>query len=869
MLVTPNLDDRTYDDLVAGAEERVRQLCPEWTDFGPADPGRTLVETFAFLTEVLIWRANRLPEAAYIEFLARMGVRMGPPAAASTRIAISRDDAAADLLLPAGTVIGADRGGAKGEAVEFRTLAPLRLAAGETSGEVRAAHAELVAGELLGLSDGTAGQAYKVAQTPILAPLGAPLDLAIGIETPRDEVAAGVAAIEVDGAVYVLWSEVAAFDAGTEGKPVFVADRITGIIRFAPEARLMEGAGGAAGPAAQARALAAIPPAARRIRAWYRVGGGEAGNVVPHALTKIERDGVAATNPAAAAGGRAAETLANALVRGPRDIASRGRAVTAQDYEALATSRAPVARARAHAMAETWAHADRGTVEVVLTPHLPQNHRLGPPTRAVLEEACTDLGRSEVQEHLDQHRPLGGKCKARWVRFKPVRIRVRAALRPYENAVEVADRLRKALDEMLSPLGSDERDGWAFGEPLRSWHINDVARREPAIVYLEDPIIETPEAPDDVCAAIAPDRTQEGVWYAGCGDAVYRSVNNGDGWELAHAFEGETVRLVETPADWHGAPEMRGLVAAITESAAGGSFYVSRDCGDSWELMLRFEAGIGVNDLDFLMREDGPTILFAARDGFREFTLGRDKTWRRILVNPDTPDMQVWALTVARNPVGSAQRYTVFLSGDDKGLFYSAEDGLPGTFIPIGPAGMEKGLLRILRTHEFGGQARVWAGVRVSRGVEGQGCFEYRVTGKAGDAPRVRPYPKGWNGESCRGIAFKGDMVLVATHRAGVQTLSLTDPDPQWRPSDVNCGLPQRSLDLLQPINVLASNESRAMAGPGLEDGGIGGGLYRTEDGQTFARTSSRTHVGSVTLPSNWLFCSAGAHEIEEVGDES
>ena len=519
-------------------------------------------------------------------------------------------------------------------------------------------------------------------------------------------------------------------------------------------------------------------------------------------------------------------------------------------------------------MAESWAHADRGTVEVVLTPHLPENRKDGPLTRQVLEEACTDLGLEDVSMHLDRHRPLGGKCNARWVRFKPVRIRVRAALRPYENANEVAARLQRALDQMLSPIGSGRHEGWAFGEPLRSWHINDVARREPAIIYLEDPIIETPEAPDDVCAAVAPDRTQDGVWYAGCGDAVYRSVNNGDRWELARAFEDETVQLIETPAAWHGVKEMRGLVVAITQSQVGGGFYVSRDCGESWELVLRFEADIRVHDLDFLMREDGPTVLFAARDGLREFTLGRDKTWRRITVDPSAPDMQVWAVTVARNPVGSAKRYTVFLSGDDKGLFYSAEDGQPQTFIPIGPAGMEDGLFRVLRTHEFGGQARVWAGVRVAQGVEGQGCCEYRVTGTPGEAPRVRPYPSGWNGESCRGIAFMGNTVLVATHRAGVQTLSLTDPDPEWRASDVNCGLPQRRLDVLQPSNVLAATEGRAMAGPGQEEDGAGGGLFRTEDGQSFARCSSRTHVGFVTLPTNWLFCSAGAHEIEEVGRE-
>ncbi|NSX55754.1 baseplate J/gp47 family protein [Parasulfitobacter algicola] len=869
-LQSPNLDDRTYDDLVQSAHDQIKALCPEWTDFGPSDPGRTLVETFAFLTEVLIWRVNRLPEKAYVEFLNSMGVVMGPPAAASTILTFTRTDTAKPMILPTGTVIGASKAGGRGEAITFNTLGPARFEAGVESVQVRAANATLVEGELLGKSDGQPGQTFHVSKGPILAPLGVPMDLTIGVETPRDQVPTGAEAIEYEDAVYVLWSETKAFSESDKGKLVFTADRIRGQIRFAPAARLAKTPDDT-GLSQAASLLAAVPPNGRRIRAWYRTGGGERGNVVANTLTKIDAmPGMAVTNPDTATGGRDAETLANALTRGPRDVASRGRAVTAQDYEALAERQSHVSRARAHARADIWKHADKGSVEVVLAPHLPVSKQQELLTRDILESACTDLGLKDANEALQAQRPLGARCDARWVQFKPVRIRVRAALRPYENATEVSARLQKALNEMISPFPDAKtgRGAWTFGEPLRSWHINDVARREPAIEYLEDPIIETPEAPDDVCSAITADHSQKGVWYAGSEDKIYRSLNDGDGWELAAHFPDETVRRVATPAAWHGVPEMLGLVAVITRTKKGNNFYISRDCGDSWQLVLRFEEGISVDDLDFLMRDDGPTVLFAAEDGLREFTLDRDKNWRRITIDSKMQDRRVWALTVARNPVGSASRYTVFAAGDGRGLFYSATDGMPGSFIPIGPAGMEDQLFRALETHEFGGQARVWAGVRVAQGVKGKGCFEYRVTGRTDDAPRVRPYPKGWNGESCRGIAFMEDKVLVATHRGGVQMISLTDPDPEWRRSDVNCGLPQRRLDLLQPINVIAATDTKAMICPGQEEDGQGGGVYRTDDGASFARCSNREHVGFVTLPPNWLFCCAGEHVIDEVRHE-
>jgi Baseplate J-like protein len=68
-LPLPNLDDRTYADLVDEARALIPTYDPSWTNHNPSDPGITLIELFAWLTEMLIYRANRVPDLHVITFL--------------------------------------------------------------------------------------------------------------------------------------------------------------------------------------------------------------------------------------------------------------------------------------------------------------------------------------------------------------------------------------------------------------------------------------------------------------------------------------------------------------------------------------------------------------------------------------------------------------------------------------------------------------------------------------------------------------------------------------------------------------------------------------------------------------------------------
>jgi predicted phage baseplate assembly protein len=81
-LATVTLDDRKFQDIVDQAKSLIPQYCPEWTDHNVSDPGVTLIELFAWMTDLLLYRVNQVPDRMYVKFLEMIGVRLEPPRAA-------------------------------------------------------------------------------------------------------------------------------------------------------------------------------------------------------------------------------------------------------------------------------------------------------------------------------------------------------------------------------------------------------------------------------------------------------------------------------------------------------------------------------------------------------------------------------------------------------------------------------------------------------------------------------------------------------------------------------------------------------------------------------------------------------------------
>jgi hypothetical protein len=131
-LPTPNLDDRTWKDIVEEAKRMIPALCPNWTDFNPSDPGITLVELMAWMSEMIIYRLNRVPEKNYIQFMELMGVTLKPPEPASTWLVFDVVPGGENVDLPhipPNTRVSGTSG--DGETITFETIEPLNLNAAQ------------------------------------------------------------------------------------------------------------------------------------------------------------------------------------------------------------------------------------------------------------------------------------------------------------------------------------------------------------------------------------------------------------------------------------------------------------------------------------------------------------------------------------------------------------------------------------------------------------------------------------------------------------------------------------------------------------------------------------------------------------------
>lgn len=120
------LDERGFQSLVDEARLRIAGKCPAWNEHNVSDPGITLIEQFAWMTEMLIYRANLIPKKARIALLEMMGVKLTPAevAGADLRFMLSAP-ASSRVQFPAGAAEVAAAGSAQSDQVVFRNVKPI------------------------------------------------------------------------------------------------------------------------------------------------------------------------------------------------------------------------------------------------------------------------------------------------------------------------------------------------------------------------------------------------------------------------------------------------------------------------------------------------------------------------------------------------------------------------------------------------------------------------------------------------------------------------------------------------------------------------------------------------------------------------
>jgi len=117
-LLLPNLDDRRWAELVDEGRALIPVYGPEWTDHNAHDPGITLMELSAWITEMDIYQLNQVSDADRRKFLKLVGVATRPPLPARAVLSFAVSSTT-PVMLPEGLEV--ETAPAEQPAIRFRT----------------------------------------------------------------------------------------------------------------------------------------------------------------------------------------------------------------------------------------------------------------------------------------------------------------------------------------------------------------------------------------------------------------------------------------------------------------------------------------------------------------------------------------------------------------------------------------------------------------------------------------------------------------------------------------------------------------------------------------------------------------------------
>jgi hypothetical protein len=125
-LPVPNLDNRTFEQLLQEARKSISNYASQWTNHNPADPGITLIELFAWLAEIASYRINLVTNEHRLKYLKLLGIRPQGILPATVDLSLEVEEV---MHLEKGTVFLAEKAGdtINFELPEDITVIPVQL----------------------------------------------------------------------------------------------------------------------------------------------------------------------------------------------------------------------------------------------------------------------------------------------------------------------------------------------------------------------------------------------------------------------------------------------------------------------------------------------------------------------------------------------------------------------------------------------------------------------------------------------------------------------------------------------------------------------------------------------------------------------
>lgn len=331
--MTLNPVEYTSRDYAAFRSDMLRlagERLPEWTTQSPGDPEMVFIEAFAYLADNLSFYIDRVANEAFLATAVRrssvlniarmLGYRPTNPVAAEVELQFTKMEPTVEAMVPASTKVSTVPTDGS-DPVYFETNEDLIIPVGVQSALVWATEGETQKDELLGVSTGDANQRFTLFMSPMIEDsLQIFVDEGFG---PTEWIFfENILDAGSNSSAYTMLID--EYDVAT----VFLGDNASG----------------------------RIPATGAAITATYRVGGGDRGNVGANTIVQLEEsipDVLSVTNPIRAIGGDDKEELDSIRDNAPRSLSALSRAVTLEDYAALALRVNGVAKAKAVAAVYT------------------------------------------------------------------------------------------------------------------------------------------------------------------------------------------------------------------------------------------------------------------------------------------------------------------------------------------------------------------------------------------------------------------------------------------------------------------------------------------------------------------------------------
>lgn len=437
---------RDYDSFLSGMRELVPYKLPEWSEYkSEADFGNVLLQLFAHMGDLLSYYQDRIANESFlataqtrrsiIHHLGLIGYRLATAAPASTTltltfdvpadfidiVTISKGDAFATKSTEGSPSVRFEYTAEQPHTVDCSAL-PVDPSTNRKhyQGTMPVEEGRLVRNEFLGASDGTPNQRIPLAHTGLIL-----RSLAHGQTINQDLILTSQL-----GPTIVPWTlqESLAFSgAGQDDFAIEIDENDQATILFGDDQ------------------FGRIPTTGSEIWATYRVGGGPHGNVGVGSIKTIadapQLSLLAAQviNKEAATGGAERESIADAVLHAPSVFRSLKRAVTTDDYEALALEFSGVGKVRAEA-------ANWNTVTLFVAPEGGGQ--------------VSDVLRTNLRAYFEDLRPLSTLIEVEDVDYVEIYVTAEVSVVSYYPREQIAEEVREAASGLLA---FDEVD---FGTPL-------------------------------------------------------------------------------------------------------------------------------------------------------------------------------------------------------------------------------------------------------------------------------------------------------------------------------------------------------------------------------------------------------------------